>query len=154
MNSINLPKVAILMATFNGVRFIEEQLESIKTQEGIHLNIYISDDKSTDETVKLIESSFTKQENQVTLLPEVNASGGSGQNFFRLVKDVPLDEYEYFAFSDQDDIWKAKKILRALNQLRTNNADGYSSSVEAFWQNGNKKIIKKDYPQKKFDFFF
>ena len=40
MNSVNLPKVAILMATFNGARFIEEQIESIKAQEGIHLNRY------------------------------------------------------------------------------------------------------------------
>ena len=154
MNSVNLPKVAILMATFNGARFIEEQIESIKAQEGIQLNIYISDDLSSDETLKLIESSVSKRNTQISVLPEKTGSGGAGQNFYRLVKDVPLGEYEYFAFSDQDDIWQSKKILRAVNQLRTNNADGYSSSVEAFWQNGNKKIIKKDYPQKKFDFFF
>ena len=154
MNSDNLPNIAVLMATFNGARFIEEQIKSITEQEGVNVNIYISDDLSRDKTVMLIKNSIYKQRNQITLLPEVIASGGAGQNFFRLVKDVPLGEYEYFAFSDQDDIWQAKKILRAVNQLKINNADGYSSSVVAFFANGGKKFIKKDYPQKKYDYFF
>ena len=154
MNSDNLPKVAILMATFNGARFIEEQLRSITAQVGVHVNIYISDDMSTDKTVMLIKNSMSKQRNQITLLPEVIASGGAGQNFFRLVKDVALGEYEYFAFSDQDDIWQDKKILKAVNQLKINNADGYSSSVVALFANGGKKFIKKDYQQKKYDYFF
>lgn len=147
------PRVATLMATFNGVPFIAEQVSSIKMQKGIDVDIFISDDGSTDGTLKLVRDNFL-QDSFVNLLPVIVASGGAGQNFFRLIRDTPLADYQYFAFADQDDIWRAGKLSRAINQLTTNNAHGYSSSVMAFWPNGLKKLIKKDYPLKEFDYFF
>jgi rhamnosyltransferase len=147
------PRVAILMATFNGMPFINEQVFSIKKQKGVDVDIFISDDGSNDGTLKLVKDNF-RQDPLLTLLPVIIASGGAGQNFFRLIRDTPLADYQYFAFADQDDIWKADKLTRAINQLTTNNAHGYSSSVMAFWPNGLKKLIKKDYPLKKMDYFF
>lgn len=153
-NTENHPKVAILMATFNGSQFIKEQIESFQKQKYVQINIFVSDDNSTDETVNIIKNSKFEENNTLKILTEIDTRLGAGQNFFRLVKDVPLNDYEYFAFSDQDDIWKAYKLNRAINQLKIKNADGYSSSVDAFWANGRNKYIKKDYPQKKFDYFF
>jgi rhamnosyltransferase len=148
-----LPRVAILMATFNGSENISEQIYSIKIQEGVDANIFISDDESTDRTIELLED-YTKDFPQLNMLPKVSPSGGAGQNFFRLIRDVPLADYKYFAFADQDDIWMVDKLSRAINQLVVNNAQGYSSSVIAFWSDGRKKLIKKHYPIKKFDYFF
>jgi rhamnosyltransferase len=147
------PRVAVLMATFNGASFFLDQISSIKAQVGVGVNVFISDDGSTDGTVNLIESILHKSPPAI-LLPKVTSRGGAGQNFYRLIRDIPLTDYEYFAFADQDDIWKSDKLLRAINQLVTNNAHGYSSSVIAFWPNGLKKLIKKDYPLKEYDYFF
>lgn len=147
------PRVAVLLATFNGAPFILDQISSIKSQEGIDADIFISDDGSADDTLKLIEVGF-RGDPSFILLPTVSASCGAGQNFFRLIRDVPMEDFDYFAFSDQDDIWKSGKLFRAIKQLAVNNAHGYSSSVMAFWPNGQKKLIKKDYPQKEFDYFF
>ncbi len=148
-----LPKVAILLATFNGAQFMSEQISSIKIQEGVDVDIFISDDGSIDCTIELIEC-FSWGLPRLNLLPKVIASGGAGQNFYRLIRDVPVADYEYFAFADQDDIWSSDKLFRAISKLVTNNAHGYSSSVMAFWPNGLKKLIKKDYPLKEFDYFF
>lgn len=148
-----LPRVAVLLATFNGAQYISEQISSIKTQEGVDVDIFISDDGSTDSTIDLIER-FARELPRIILLSKVIASGGAGQNFYRLIRDVPVANYEYFAFADQDDIWSPDKLFRAIDQLAANNAHGYSSSVMAFWPNGIKKFIKKDYPLKEFDYFF
>jgi rhamnosyltransferase len=147
------PRVAILMATYNGAPFVIEQLSSIALQAGVNSTLFISDDGSSDETLALL-SNFHKDNLSVDILPNIDASGGAGQNFFRLIRDVPTANFDYFAFSDQDDIWKSSKLLRAIKQLAVNNAHGYSSSVMAFWPNGHKKLIKKDHPQKEFDYFF
>lgn len=151
--SSKLPSVAILLATFNGAEFISEQISSIKIQEGVDADIFISDDGSTDCTIDLIQLS-ARVLPRLKLLPKLAASGGAGQNFYRLIRDVPVADYEYFAFADQDDIWSSDKLFRAIGELVANNAHGYSSSVMAFWPNGLKKLIKKDYPPKEFDYFF
>ncbi len=148
-----LPRVAILLATFNGAQFISEQISSIEIQEGVEADIFISDDESTDFTIEMLER-FATELPRMNILPKVISSGGASQNFFRLIRDTPLADYQYFAFADQDDIWKADKLSRAINQLAANNAHGYSSSVMAFWPDGRKKMIKKNYPLKKFDYFF
>jgi rhamnosyltransferase len=147
------PKVAILMATYNGEAYISEQLSSIHSQENIECSIFISDDSSSDRTIELINAA-SENAASMTILPIVKSSGSAGQNFFRLIRDIDLADFQYFAFSDQDDIWLPKKISKAISKLKESNADGYSSSAIAFWPSGRKSLIKKNYPQKKYDYFF
>lgn len=107
--------VAILMCTCNGERFLQNQLDSIAAQTHTNWSLWISDDGSRDTTLS-IASGFQQQceLGQVHLLsgPEV----GFALNFLHLVANETVDA-DFYAFSDQDDVWHKDKLVRALNRL-------------------------------------
>lgn len=107
--------VAILMATYNGEKFIKQQLDSILNQSYKNIDIFISDDGSTDGTTKILHRYQEMYPNQITLLPsrENNELGACG-NFFYLIANCPT-EYSFYCFSDQDDIWYENKIESLVN---------------------------------------
>jgi rhamnosyltransferase len=104
-NVIKQPNVAILMATYNGEKFLQQQIDSILDQQDINLTVFISDDNSSDGTLELIEANTNKHANQVHFLGQRTSSKGAADNFYHLINEVNVDEFDYFAFSDQDDIW-------------------------------------------------
>ena len=108
--------VAILLATYNGERFIGEQLSSIAAQTHEDWALWVSDDGSSDKTLQLVAEFSERNPGKVHLLPEHAPTGGSCQNFFHLMKNVPKD-YEYYAFCDQDDYWHPQKIEKTLGAL-------------------------------------
>lgn len=141
------------MAVFNGMRWLPEQLNSILMQEGVSVSIFVSVDRSTDGTEKWVEERAIS-DNRIFVLPHGDRFGGAAQNFFRLLKDVDLSVFEYFAFADQDDIWLPAKLLRAHEMLVNTGADAYSSNVTAFWPNGRQSRIQKAQRQVQWDFLF
>lgn len=145
-------RICILLAAYNGVEYLSEQLESM-LQQAMGCDIYVSVDKSSDETFLFIQKESEKY-NNLHVLPYGLSYGSAGQNFFRLLLDVDFYSYDYIAFADQDDIWFDYKLQRAIAQLEKKNADGYSSNVTAFWPNGREKLVKKDYPQTDYDHIF
>lgn len=145
--------VCILLAAYNGKSWISEQLNSILNQSHKRIHIYISDDNSIDTTIPIIKN-FVSNHPNISLLPHKKKSSNAAQNFFRLLRDVEISEYEYIGFSDQDDIWDKDKITLAIKLLKVKNADGYSSNITAFWPDGRAKIVSKAQPQKKFDYMF
>lgn len=145
-----LPRVAVLLASYNGSAFIREQIDSILGQEGVHVHVFVSDDGSTDDTVGHVAA---YPEESVTLLPAVK-SGGPAQNFFRLLRDAPWGEFDFVALSDQDDIWHADKLSRACAMHRACGLAAYSSNVTAFWPDGRRKLIRKAQPQRRMDYLF
>lgn len=105
-----MKKVAILMATYNGEKFIREQLDSIICQTYKDWELYISDDCSTDRTREIIES---YQDDRIVLFRENTGIHGACTNYFNLIefmKEMHLDNYEYFFYCDQDDRWREDKI--------------------------------------------
>lgn len=148
-----MPKIAILLTAFNGQRWLEEQLNSILSQENVILDLYISDDLSLDRSPEIIRG-YTKRFANVTALPSHANHGNAAQNFFRLIRDIDFTEYSYVAFSDQDDIWHPEKLAIALDTIQGKNIDGYSSNVTAFWPDGKTQLIHKAQPQTKYDFMF
>jgi len=147
------PKCAILMATYNGERWLPEQLDSIRNQQQVDVRIAVSDDKSTDGTLKVLEEYSAWL--PLTILPEQNRRFGSAnRSFLRLIRDADIGEAAYVALADQDDIWHSDKLARAIARLRSDPADGYSSDVEAFWPDGRTKVVKKSYPLKRLDHVF
>jgi len=149
----NIPKVAVLLAAFNGEPYIKEQVKSILNQKNVYIDLYISVDLSDDSTFILCEQ--LKDENsQIKLLPYGKKFGSAAKNFFWLICKVNLEKYEYISFSDQDDIWLRTKLSYAVNKIVNKNVEAFSSDVIAFNANGNEILIKKSYPQKKFDHFF
>lgn len=146
------PIIAVLLATYNGAKYIEEQLLSILNQKNVSLSIYVSDDFSSDNTLEIIEK-IQKKYNNIIILPQKN-SGGAARNFFRLIKDVDIKNFEYIALADQDDIWNENKLSNAVLQLRNYQCDGYSSNVTAFWESGKRKLIQKAAPQTLYDYIY
>jgi glycosyltransferase involved in cell wall biosynthesis len=116
---MNKKTVAILITTYNGSRFIREQLDSIINQRGIEVHFYISDDGSTDDTIKILTEYFKKYPNIFKELYNVNFKHPV-KNFLNLSLRVP--EYKYYAFSDQDDVWFEDKLISAISILE----NGYS----------------------------
>jgi rhamnosyltransferase len=88
------------------------------------------------------------------LLPRGITFGAAGKNFYRLVEDVDFSGFDYVGFADQDDIWFQDKLSIGIEQLKINQAEGYSSDVIAFWEDGIELYVKKSYPQKSFDYLF
>ena len=145
------PKVAVLLASYNGSNYIQKQIASIINQKKINLDLYISDDCSSDSTVNIIKNNHMKN---ITIFKVPYRFGSSARNFFHLISLIDARKYNFFAFSDQDDIWFEDKVSRAVKVLNSSKASGYSSNFIALWENGKKISFRKDYTQKKFDYMF
>lgn len=122
-------QVNVLLATYNGIRYLREQLQSIETQTLPVARITVRDDSSTDGTDQLIQEWAESRPNVHCMKgPRLGATN----NFFALL-DGCGDECDYFAFADQDDIWLPDKIERAVFSLGRCGEEGpamYCSRVE------------------------
>lgn len=147
------PKVAILLATFNGLYWLSEQIESILNQKGVEVTVFVSDDLSQDTTYEFLEE-FANNQSQIKILPQKVKLGSAGKNFYRLIQDVDIAQFDFIAFADQDDIWESDKLIRHVHLARQHGADGVSSDVMAFWPDGKRKLIIKSQLQQKWDFLF
>jgi rhamnosyltransferase len=136
---MNRPKVLVLLAAFNGSKWIREQAETILNQVNIDVHLIISDDGSTDGTRAIIEQLVTDQ--RVRAVSPPGPTGSAAQNFIWLIRSTPVDGYDFVSFADQDDVWYQDKIYRGCRALRDNGAKGYSSPVTAFWSDGREKTL-------------
>lgn len=154
---MNLPRVHVAMATFNGRRWIEQQVRSILDQRDVQVSLTISDDGSTDGTREWVED-LVGHDDRVTLLAPREAEAGLAQNFLYAFNSLDLKPGEYAAFSDQDDIWRPGKLKRQVDLIEQSGSDAVSSNVMAFKTNPDgtlsKHVIRKDQPQTKWDFIF
>lgn len=103
--------VAILMATYNGGKFIKEQIESILNQTYRNWMLYIQDDGSTDNTIEIIKSF---KDDRIKLIDVGLTHQGACNNFMSLLNMVEAPSY---MFCDQDDYWKNFKIQLQLKEL-------------------------------------
>lgn len=153
MSQINSPKVCVLLAAYNGSKFLEEQLRSILKQTNVDVDVYIRLDPSTDDSEAVIKSIAEIHKN-VYLLDSIHPSGSAGQNFFKLLIEVNFERYDYIAFADQDDLWFKSKLSRAIECLVDQFAEAYSGNVIAWWADGKEKLVRKSSPQQEFDYLF
>ena len=106
-------KVAILLATYNGEKYIKEQLDSIIGQSFSDWHLLIHDDGSKDETVKIIKEYEEKFPEKISIL-EGAPQGGAKKNFFYLMKNV---DAPYIMFADQDDVWLKDKVKLSVEKM-------------------------------------
>jgi rhamnosyltransferase len=151
-NSKNF-SVAVLLAAYNGEQWINEQVSTILSQKGVSIHLFISVDLSNDNTYSNCVE-LAGIHNNITVIPYGKKFGGAAKNFFRLIQDINFSNFDYVSFSDQDDIWINNKLNIAIETINKNSMQAYSSNVEAFWMSGRKKLVKKSYKQKKYDYFF
>lgn len=144
------PRVAVLMATYNGMQFLAEQVESILDQRGVTVRILVSDDGSSDGTLEWMRERAAAGA-PIELLPTATPSGSAAANFRRLIRDAAVADDELVAFADQDDRWHLDKLERHAS-LIADGADVVSSSVLAFDEDGSTHLVKKDWLQRRWDF--
>ena len=111
-------KVDVLLATYNGEKYLKEQIDSILNQTYQNINLIISDDNSNDSTRKILEE-YKKIDNRIKIyLQDKNL--GYIKNFEFLLTKV---ESNYYMLSDQDDVWLPEKIEKSMKTLKEKNAD-------------------------------
>ena len=111
------PKVAVLMCTMQGQRFLAEQLNSIATQTHPNWEIWASDDGSDDHTHSILEY-YQEHWGADRMSIHAGPAEGSTANFLSLTCRADINT-EFFAYADQDDIWEADKLERAVKWLQT-----------------------------------
>lgn len=107
------PLVEVLLSTFNGERYLREQVESILGQVDVDVRLIVRDDGSTDGTLEILSS--YGDDPRVALRRNDNL--GLPWSFFRLVEDSGADA-DYWALADQDDVWLPGKLARAVERLQ------------------------------------
>lgn len=105
-----MKKACVIMSSYNGAQFIKEQIDSILSQVGIDLHIYIRDDGSSDNTCDIIEQYGNEK---ITL--EKGKNMGAKDSFLYALEKAP--NADYYAFSDQDDVWEKDKLIKAIELL-------------------------------------
>lgn len=146
--------VLIMMASYNGERFISKQIQSIIDQDYKNWHLIIQDDGSTDSTIKIINQ-FCNKDNRIQLCINNSSYHGPFVNFHLLAnKCKKMQSYDYYMFSDQDDLWDSCKISQLMTFIDKYNQEipilAYSDmriidandqvtcdSMDSIYKNGN-----------------
>jgi len=107
--------IDILMATYNGERYLREQLDSIFAQTCEDWQLLIRDDNSTDSTCRILAEYVAKYPTKVRVVDEGGSRLGASLNFGRLLE---YSDSDYIMFSDQDDVWLPSKIELSLGMMK------------------------------------
>ena len=104
-------KILIMMATYNGEKYLREQLDSIINQTITDWELIIRDDNSLDRTVDIVKEYITRDK-RIQLIQNDSDFHGAYYNFFGLINAVRVQEknYDFYMFADQDDIWDSNKL--------------------------------------------
>lgn len=112
-NKISTEKhsVSVVLATYNGEKYLKEQIDSLLNQKGVKVNILVRDDGSTDNTTGILDNYQKKGMLTWYTGEHLNVQKG----YLNLLKNV--EKSDYYAFCDQDDVWDEDKLLIAVTEL-------------------------------------
>jgi glycosyltransferase involved in cell wall biosynthesis len=108
--------VYILLSTFNGSKYLHQQIDSFLNQTNQKWHLLIRDDGSKDETINIIDKYTSLYPNKIKLASDSFGNLGTAKSFAKLLE---YESGEYFMFSDQDDIWLPNKIELTTNAMKT-----------------------------------
>lgn len=114
----NMRSVAILMATYNGGKYLRAQIESLQKQTFTDWTLYVQDDGSIDGTLDVI-ADIASDDPRIELVDIGLSRQGSGMNFMSLLNMV---ESQYYMFCDQDDVWFPDKIEKSMIRMKEEEA--------------------------------
>ena len=136
-------KLAVLMSTYNGEKYIQAQIESILEQKlSIPFDLIVRDDGSTDSTLQILEAYQEKG----ALKYYTGGNLGAAKGFIQLLRDNA--GYDYYAYADQDDVWEPQKLQRGLDAivqtagpaLYCSNAALVDSQLESLGRNTHRAL--------------
>jgi Glycosyl transferase family 2 len=108
------PDVEVLLATYNGERFVGEQIDSILAQDYPTLRILASDDGSSDRTLEILREYAEQFPSKIRLMEKQRPTGSAKANYLRLMKEATAG---YICFADQDDIWLPNKVSGSMREM-------------------------------------
>ena len=125
-----MEKIDILLATYNGEKYLKEQLDSILSQTYSEFRLIISDDCSSDNTRQILEE-YEKKDSRIKLYYQ-EKNLGYVKNFEFLLEKV---ENEIYCLYDQDDVWNIDKLEKTYNKLKDTNSDLVFTDLEVVNEN-------------------
>lgn len=127
-----MAEVEILLATYNGEKYLETQLDSIIKQTFQDFQVIIRDDGSKDRTVEIVRGYEARYPGKIRLVTDDAVCGNPASNFMQLVKYATAD---YIMFADQDDYWLPEKVEISLREIKRLEAEkGKETPILAFAQ--------------------
>lgn len=121
------PKVAILLSTYNGEKYLRAQLNTILSQEDVDITVFVRDDGSQDGTVNILQEFEQNRGVNVDYASNV----GWRRSFMDLICKVS-EGFDFYAFADQDDEWEADKLKRATKKMEETDSVVYFSNLNLF----------------------
>lgn len=109
-------KILVLLSSYNGERYISDQIKSILNQKNVDITLLIRDDGSSDNTCKIIES-FNDE--RIILYKEENIGCKASFNNLIIKAHTHYFDCPYYAFSDQDDIWEENKLFEGIKAIES-----------------------------------
>lgn len=139
------PTIGILMSTYNGERYLQEQVDSIAVQEGVNVEMFIRDDGSSDTTCNTIEK---MAETSCGSISSWHFDRGENLGFLGSFESLlsKAKGCDYYAFSDQDDFWLPEKLSRAVGALRTEEGPSLYASTVTIVDERLNMVGKNDFP--------
>ncbi len=145
-----LPTVHVLLAAYCGETWLDDQLDTLLSQQGVNLTVTAGDDASSDGTLQALRRRAATDP-RITVTASDKRLGSAAAHFYHLLKQARHCTADYIALADQDDVWEPNKLARHIALARSQGAAGVSSDVIAFWPNGRSKYIRKSHPQRRWD---
>jgi glycosyltransferase involved in cell wall biosynthesis len=108
----SLPEIDVLLATYNGAKYLDEFLNSVENQVGVRINLLVSDDGSVDDSLEIVRR---HSKNFYSLVTMDGPKQGPTANFFHLMSK---SKAPFVAFADQDDIWEPEHLQNSIRRLR------------------------------------
>ena len=155
------PKIEILLATYNGEKYVGEQIDSIINQTYNNWELLIRDDNSKDRTLEILKE-YEKKDKRIKVIEDKKGNLGFVKNFEELLNNSKED---WIMFSDQDDYWLENKIEKYVAILNTSSEDILKKPMlihsNSFICDDNLEIIKDEFINSKIankynedDFYF
>ena len=135
------PKVLVLLATCNGEKYLRQQLDSIYAQEDVEVSIFATDDGSTDSTIAILEE---YKKNHSLTIHHHGEPHEFTYNFIDAIFANKNTSFDYYAFSDQDDVWMKEKLSSAIEMLKKNSKNVYSSNLTIVNENLDGEALMND----------
>lgn len=147
-----MDKVNIILCTYNGEKYLPQQLDSLLAQSYQNITIFIRDDGSTDRTPEILKDYSQRSTDgiHIKLIEDQDGNQGYVKNFLKTIR--ASGEAEYYAFCDQDDYWMPDKVERAVAAMQKRENDHcllYTSAYNVC--NGAMKITDHGHVPTPFD---
>lgn len=146
----------MLLATYNGAAYCEDQLRSILWQRDVCPHVYVRDDGSSDATNDIVARVAAQYPDRITIVDNAGVRTGSATgSFFALLTGIDTMRHDYVAFADQDDVWMPNKLTRAVGAMAAQRAEGYSSDLIAYHEGRNAAwMLHKSGDEADLDYLF